>query len=103
VDAAMVTALVWGREGPAYSIGYCEPQWANDSGLTILFSDAPDPDDVLGPDDPRITMAHLDCLLSEHPELARGVAIARKHGIADMSGDGEWMAGSLAPCLPPRY
>jgi hypothetical protein len=54
--------------------------WSGDSGLTILFDDAPDPHDV-EPDDPRITLVHLSCLIDDHPELGRGLDIAREYGV----------------------
>ena len=66
------TVVVWGSEPPAYSIGCCEPMWPGDSGLTIIYADAPDPRDV-EPDDPRITLVHVDCLVSDDPGLAAGV------------------------------
>jgi hypothetical protein len=47
--------------------------WPGDSGFTVLFDDAPDPDEVQGTDDPRISLVHLGCLLEEHPELGRGL------------------------------
>ena len=31
-----------GSQAPPISVGYCEPMWPGDSGLTILFSDSPD-------------------------------------------------------------
>jgi hypothetical protein len=70
---AKKTAVVWGTEPPAYSVGWCEPMWPGDSGLTILLAGAPDPEDV-EPDDPRITLVCLDCLLDDHPELEHGIA-----------------------------
>ena len=68
--------------------------WPGDSGLTILFSDAPDPDEVR-PDDPRITLVHLSCLVDDHPELGRGLDIAREYGVADLGEDGGWMGLAL--------
>jgi hypothetical protein len=37
---------VWGSEPPAFSIGFEEPSTPADSGYTVLFADAPDPEDV---------------------------------------------------------
>jgi hypothetical protein len=93
------TAVVWGTEPPAFSIGCCAPMWPGDSGLTILFSDSPDPHEVqVG--DPRITFVHLSCLLDEHPELGPGIAIALEHGVADLHDDGEWVVGDLSRLNP---
>ena len=93
------TAVLWGSEPPAHCIGYCEPMWPGDSGFSILFADAPDPDD-LEDDEPGslpegITIGHLGCLLDEHPELGRGLDIAREHGVADLEND-EWVVGDLS-------
>ena len=93
-DAA-TTVVVWGSEPPAYSIGFeRELMWPGDSGFTVLFDDAPDPDEV-HPGDPRISLAHLDCLLDDYPELGRGLDIAREYGVADLDDDGEWVVGDL--------
>ncbi len=93
------TAVLWGSEPPAHCIGYCEPMWPGVSGFSILFADAPDPDD-LEDDEPGslpegITIGHLGCLLDEHPELGRGLDIAREHGVADLEND-EWVVGDLS-------
>ena len=69
--------------------------WPGDSGLTILFSDSPDPADVQ-PDDPRITLVCLSCLVSDQPELKDGLAVAQEHGVADRGDDGRWIAGDLS-------
>ena len=89
-------AMVWGSQPPAFSIGHERPLWPGDSGFTVLFDDAPDPDEVQGPDDPRISLVHLDCLLHEHPELGRGLDIAREYGVADLDDDDEWVVGDLS-------
>jgi hypothetical protein len=70
---AKTFALVWGSEPPAFSIGHDEPMGAADSGFSVLFDDAPAPDEVEGPDDPRISLVCLDCLIDDHPELGRGL------------------------------
>ena len=46
-------AMVLGTELPAFSIGYTAPQFPGDSGFTVLFDDAPEPEDIDGPEDPR--------------------------------------------------
>ena len=85
-----------GSEPPAFSIGFeRELMWPGDSGFTVLFDDAPDPDEIEGPDDPRISVVHLCCLLDDHPEIGRGLDIAREYGVADLE-DGEWVVGDLS-------
>ena len=44
---------------------------------------------------PGITLVCLDCLIDEHPEIGRGLDIAREHGAAALE-DGEWVAGDLS-------
>jgi hypothetical protein len=88
---------VWGSEPPAFSIGYEEPSSPGDSGFTVLFEDAPDPDDV--PDTgehPAIRVMCGRCLLEQHPEVADGLAVAREYGVADLADGGEWMVGDLS-------
>ena len=105
-------AMVWGSEPPAFSIGHEKPMWPGDSGFTVIFSDAPDPDEVHGVDDPRVTLVCLHCLLDDHPELGRGLDIAHKHyNFADLDDTMEWYlrrrprarSGSewTAPSRPP--
>jgi hypothetical protein len=60
----------------------------------VLFDDARDPEDVDDPKQhPGITLVCLRCLVNNHPELGRGLDIARKHGVADLNENGEWMVG----------
>jgi len=90
--------MVWGREPPAFSIGYEDPMGEIDSGFTVLFDDAPDPGDIRGEpgEDPRISWVCLGCLLDHHPEIGRGLDIARQHRVADLDEDGEWAAGDVS-------
>jgi hypothetical protein len=67
-----------------------------DSGFTVLFDDAPDPDEVEGPDDPRISVVCLSCLIDDHPELGRGLDIAREYSVADLDENGAWIVGDLS-------
>ena len=62
----------------------------------MLFDDAPDPDDVAGPEHPGITLVRLSCLLDDHPEIGRGLDIAREYGVADLDENGEWVVGDLS-------
>jgi hypothetical protein len=96
IEHARRAVWVWGSEPPAFSIGHDEPMGAADSGFSVLFDDAPDPDEVEGPDDPRISLVCLDCLIDDHPELGRGLDIAREHGVADLDESGEWVVGDLS-------
>ena len=99
VTHSKATAVVWGSQPPAHSVGCCEPMWPGDSGLTVLFSDSPDPDKV-EPEDPRITLVCLDCLIDDHPELGSGLDIARRFGVADFDADGTWIVGDVDRLSP---
>jgi hypothetical protein len=89
--------MVWGTEPPAFSIGYDKPLGPWDSGLTVLFDDAPDPENVDDPNQhPGITLVCLRCLINDHPELGRGLDIAREYGVADLDDHGEWTVGDLS-------
>jgi hypothetical protein len=94
-------AWVWGSEPPVFSIGYEKPSGANDSGFTVLFDDAPDPEEVdqaqlsEGEFPPGITFVCLHCLINDHPEIGRGLDIAREYGVADLDENGEWVVGDL--------
>jgi|SRR6478672_6718924 len=91
--------MVWGREPPIFSIGYDPPDDPRDSGFTVLFDDAPDPDEI-GEDDPRIEWWCLHCLINEHPEVGRGLDIAREHLVADLDDAGEWQIGDKTRLEP---
>lgn len=88
------TALAWGSEAPAHSIGYEEPLGPTDSGFSVVFSDAPDPDELeeaeLDELPEGITLVCLGCLIDEYPELGRGLDLARSFGAADLV-DGVWL------------
>ena len=86
-------ALVWGEEPPVLSIGYLTPTNPRDSGYTVLYADAPDPADVNDIDDPRLHWVCLHCLIEEHPEIGRGLEIARRRRVAELDDGGEWIAG----------
>ena len=93
------TALCWGSEPPVFSIGFEEPMWPGDSGFSVLFDDAPDPEDLpeVGEDSlpPGITLVCLHCLLDEHPEIGRGLDVAREHGAADLDERGVWVGRTV--------
>jgi hypothetical protein len=38
----------------------------------------------------------LDCLIDDHPELGRGLDIAREYGVADLDDSGEWVVGDVS-------
>ena len=91
--------MVWGSEPPAFSVGYENPSSSSDSGFTVLFEDAPDPEDVdeVEPGEhPGIHVMHACCLLEEHPELVAAFAVAGEHGAADLADNGEWVGRRLS-------
>jgi hypothetical protein len=93
-------AFVWGTEPPAFSIGWEKPLWPGDSGFTVLFDDAPDPEDVGEVGHPAITWVCLRCLSDADLEIGRGLSIAREYGVADLDDDGEWVVGDLSRLNP---
>lgn len=93
--------MVWGSQPPAFSIGYEKPMWPGDSGFSVLFDDAPDPEDFPEEDNPQelppgITLVCLHCLINDHPEVGRGLDIAREYGVADLDEHDEWVVGDLS-------
>lgn len=96
-EHARTAAWVLGSEPPAFSIGYQPPLGVWDSGFTVLFDDAPDPeelDDIVQPGVSELVCLH--CLIEDHPEIGRGLDITRRYGVADLDDDGEWVAGDLS-------
>jgi hypothetical protein len=95
---------VWGSEPPAVTVAYEEPMGDWDSGSSVLFDDAPTSEDLDAL--PRDTHPHdvqglevvcLHCLINDHPEIGRGMDIARaafsggdEAGVAGVGDDGEW-------------
>jgi hypothetical protein len=77
-------------------MGYVEPMWAGDSGYTVIFDDAPDPEEVDRPDHPETSLVCLHCLIEDHPEIGSGLDIAREYGVADLDESGEWVVGDLS-------
>jgi hypothetical protein len=45
---------------------------------------------------PGIQLVCLRCLIDDHPELARGLELARAFGVADLDDNGVWVVGDLA-------
>ena len=81
--------LVLGERWPAKAISYLEPVGRWDSGFMVVLEDAPEPG-VLTDEDRSVPWC-FDCVLGEHPELGRGLDLAREHG--DVGFDieaGEW-------------
>jgi hypothetical protein len=97
VKHADALAMVWGSTPP---IGYDPPSSPRDSGFTILFDDAPNPDDVTDDDD-RIQWICVHCLIEDHPEIGRGLNIARQHLVADLDDAGEWTIGDVSRLEEP--
>ena len=60
----------------------------------MLFEDAPDPEDLPDGDwtelPTGVTLVCLHCLVDDHPEISRGLDIAREFGAADLDDAGEW-------------
>jgi hypothetical protein len=96
--------MVWGSEPPIFSIG-CEPPTTDgDSGFSVLFEDAPEPCELEGkPPDlsgaDGVSVWCLGCLIEEHPEIGRGLDLAREYGAADLDDD-EWVGRRLEPLNP---
>lgn len=88
-------AWVLGEELPVISIGYEPQESPNDSGFTIIYSDAPFPDELADLAEDELVFMCLDCLLDELPaDVGRGLDIAREHGVASLER-GEWVPGRL--------
>jgi hypothetical protein len=86
---------VLGSEKPAISIGYeAEKLGPWDSGFTVIFDDAPDVEE-LDVEDEGSALVCLSCLIDDHPEIGRGLDIAREYGVSDPDEHGEWVVGDL--------
>ena len=72
-----------------------------DSGFTVLYADAPDPDEL---DEqgrhPDVTIVCLGCLVDDHPEIGRGLDLAREYGVADLDKNGAWVVGDVSRLEP---
>jgi hypothetical protein len=44
----------------------------------------------------------LRCLVNDHPELGRGLDIAREYGVADLDENGEWAVGDITRLDPEQ-
>ena len=95
-------AWVWGSEPPAFSIGYEDERMApTDSGFTVLFSDAPDPEELDEQGQhPDVALVCLHCLIDDNPEIGRGLDIAREQRVADLDDNGEWVPGDQSRLEP---
>lgn len=65
------------------AISYLEPEHEWDSGFALLSTTPTD--------DTEADLICIDCLLDEHPELGKGLDLAREHGEARRHDDG-WRA-----------
>ena len=90
----VVHALCWvlGEDPPIFSIGYAQPDSPYDSGFTLLFDDAPGPDEWVQGVDPGRWIC-MGCVIDGHPEIGSGLDIAREHRVADLDDDGVWQIG----------
>jgi hypothetical protein len=100
---ARTTAYVWGSEPPAHTIACEKPQGEWDSGFSVLFSDAPDPESLPTPragdtELPEgISLMCLHCLIDEYPEIGRGLDMAREHGVVILDDNDEhWIPGDAS-------
>lgn len=88
-------AFTVGSQPPIIGILWSQPEpgqsW--DAGFMLLYDDAPEHGSELAEDDERVRLICLDCLLDEQPGIGRGLDLARRHGTADLTDDGEWIAG----------
>ena len=90
------TAVVWGTAPPASLDRSREADVAGRLRVHGAVRRRPDPDEVEGADDPRISLVCLRCLLDDHPEIGRGLDIARQYGVADLDENDEWVVGDLS-------
>lgn len=102
-----LVAVVIGSEPPVCGVLFAAGVRPPDSGFTVIWDDAPFERDLqLGEDgwydDPRVTTWCLHCLIDDHPELGRGLDLARVHGQVDLDTDGEWVITVDDPAPIPR-
>jgi hypothetical protein len=95
-------AWVWGTRRPAFSIGFAsEKLGPADSGYTVLYDDAPAPEELDEQGQhPDVSVVCLGCLIDDDPDLGRGLDIAREYGLADLDDGGEWIVGDLSRLEP---
>jgi hypothetical protein len=95
-------AWVWGTRRPAFSVGYTsEKLGPGDSGYTVLYDDAPAPEELDEQGQhPDVSIVCLCCLIDDDPDLGRGLDIAREYGVADLDDGGEWVVGDLSRLEP---
>jgi hypothetical protein len=84
-------ALLLGVEPPIVAVTYEPPKAERDSGYFVLFSDH---EQVVDIEDPRSRPYCVSCLIDEHPEVGRGLDIAREHGVAELDQTAGWRAVS---------
>jgi hypothetical protein len=89
--------MMWGEVPPIYSIGFKPEGGEHDSGYSVLFTDAPDPDELEPAVDrlpDGISVMCLHCLVDEHPEIGKDLDLAREFGAADLDA-GVWAGRRL--------
>jgi hypothetical protein len=77
---------VLGERWPAKTISYLEPIGEWDSGFMVVLDDVPAAEDLSG--DELSVPVCLGCLVEEHPEVGRGLDLAREHGEIAWGDDG---------------
>lgn len=89
--------MVIGTESPVLGVLYdAESATGFDSGYTVLWDDAPHADELHVDgvlfSHPAVSHWCLHCLIEEHPEIGRGLDLAKEHGQVDWDDDlGEWV------------
>ena len=85
VKHAQRVAIVVGEEA-FVAVSYLEPEPTWESGFAVFSVPAEEVEDH----DSELVCLH--CLLDDHPELGRGLDVAREHGVAGLDEQGEWVA-----------
>lgn len=80
---------------PIGAISCLKPRDPWDSGLAVWSVPHGAADDV------DSAVVCLECLLEDHPEVGRGMDLAREHGEAIYDGS-DWISGASSATLPPR-
>jgi hypothetical protein len=80
-------AIVVGDAAPI-AVSYLPPEEVWDSGFAIFSVSAEEADDHAS------ELVHLACLLDDDPTLGRALDLARRHGVAELGADGEWVVGN---------
>ena len=94
-EHSRTAAGVWGSEPPAFSIGYVQPL-GRATGIHRALRRRTRPGGRRRPDDPRISIVCMHCLLDDHPEIGRGLDLAREYGVADLDEPASGSVGDVS-------